>query len=291
MKTTLLIGIIVCVLTLIGVLIHSIKKKSINLPEIIVGVTAAILSVLLAFTFSGETKENNETSINISNTESAILTTDGNGKTESTENSNEATSEQASEESNTSYTESVNENENDTQSTTDNTNDEHLNHTAESSSEQENKIKIVPLYETKTYLQEGSITREEITSDPRGNTYSNAYVFWAEYFSLNTGGGYYDKPYLEKYLGGKYSDLSLKIIPHKDFDKYNKNVEAYIKIYADEKLIYTSDSITRKTDCAEVSLSIENVNYLRIELNAGTDLTNYYNQYSVMVYDAKLTIK
>lgn len=291
MKNVLLILIFCCIGVLIGVLIHSIKNKSINLPEIIIGVTAAILSFLLAFTFSGETKENNETSIIFPSTESTILTTSGDDKTESTENSIEATDEQSSEESNTSYTESVNENENDTQSATDNTNDEHLNYTAESSSEQENKIKIVPLYETKTYLQEGSITREEITSDPRGNTYSNAYVFWAEYFSLNTGGGYYDKPYLEKYLGRKYSDLSLKIIPYKDFDKYNKNVEAYIKIYADEKLIYTSDRITRKTDCVEVSLSIEDVNYLRIELNAGTDLTNYYNQYSVMVYDAKLTTK
>ena len=288
MKAALLFGIIVCVLTLIGVLIHSIKKKSINLPEIIIGVTAAILSVLLAFTFNGETKGNNETSLNNSNTESAILTSDGNDKTESTANSNESTSEQASEESNTSYTESVNESENDTQSSTDNTDDERQNQTTENSSDQENKTKIVPLSETKTYLQEGSITREEITSDPRGNTYSNAYVFWAEYFTLNTGGGYYDKPYLEKYLGGKYSDLSLKIIPYKDFDKYNKNVEAYVKIYADEKLIYTSANITRKTDCEEVNLSIEDVNYLRIELNAGTDLTNYYKQYSVIIYDAKL---
>lgn len=156
---------------------------------------------------------------------------------------------------------------------------------------QEHTSRSIPLYETKTYLQEGSITREEIVSDPIGNTYSNAYVFWAEYSTLNTGGGHYDKPFLEKYLGGKYCNLSFGIIPYKDFDKYNKNVEAYIKIYADEKLLYTSESITRKTGCEEVNLSIENVNYLRIELNAGTDLTNYLNQYSVIIVDARLTTK
>ncbi len=291
MKTALLVGIICCVGVLIGVLIHSIKNKSINLPGIIVGVTAAILSILLAFTFNGETNKNNETSSNDSNTESAILTTDDNDKTESTKNSNGSTREQASEENNTSYTDSDNENQNSIQNTTDNTDDKHQDDTIESSSEQENKIKIVPLYETKTYLQEGFITYEEITSDPRGNTYSNAYIFWAEYFTPNTGGGHYDKPYLEKYLGGKYSDLSLKIIPYKDFDKYNKNVEANIKIYADEKLIYMSDSITRKTDYEEINLPINDVDYLKIELNAGTDLTNYYNQYSIIIYDAKLTTK
>ena len=207
------------------------------------------------------------------------MTTDSNITSEPIKNSTESIIESTTEQNNSSSVESANNNNDDTQKP------------QNTISEQENTIKTIPLYETKTYLQEGSITREEITSDPRGNTYSNAYVFWAEYSTLNTGGGYYDKPYLEKYLGGKYSNLSLKIIPYKDFDKYNKNVEAYIKIYADEKLIYTSASIMRKTDYEEVNLSIEDVDYLRIELSAGTDLTNYYNQYSVIITDAKLTTK
>lgn len=65
MKIAFLIGIIICLLTLIGVLIHAIKNNSINLPEIIVGVITAVFSVLLAVTFNGNTKENTENAFKI----------------------------------------------------------------------------------------------------------------------------------------------------------------------------------------------------------------------------------
>lgn len=291
MRDALLVGITVCVVILIGVLFYSIKKKRINLPEIIVSVISIVVSILLAFFFNGETETTQEGTSNIFNTESAITTTDDKSEAESIENDDTSVCEQTSEESNSSHNESVNQNEDDVQGVTDDKKGEDQNDAIENSSKQENENKIVPLYETKTYLQEGSITREEITSDPRGNTYSNAYVFWAEYSTLNTGSGYYDKPYLEKYLGGMYDEFTMKIIPSKDFDKYNKSIVAVVKIYADEKLIYTSNSITRKTDCEEINISVDNVNYLKIELNAGTDLSSYYNQYSVIIYDAKLTTK
>ena len=49
-----------------------------------------------------------------------------------------------------------------------------------------------------------------------------------EYFSLNTGGGKYIKPYIEKYIGGGYDTFSATINPYKTFDKYNQNVKAEI---------------------------------------------------------------
>lgn len=144
------------------------------------------------------------------------------------------------------------------------------------------------LSDFKTYSYDGSYKKEDITSDPRGNTYNDAYVFYGEYFTLNTGGGKYDRPFFEKYIGSNYDEFTAVIIPHDTFDKYNKNVEAVIKIYANDSLIYTSDKISRKTERIEVNLPISGIKYLKIELNPVTDLTSYYNQYSVILYDAML---
>ncbi|WP_337404179.1 hypothetical protein [Porcipelethomonas sp.] len=58
-------------------------------------------------------------------------------------------------------------------------------------------------------------SEEDIASDPRENTYIDACVFQGEYFSLNTGGGKYIKPYIEKYIGGGYDTFSATINPYK----------------------------------------------------------------------------
>lgn len=145
------------------------------------------------------------------------------------------------------------------------------------------------LSEMKTYSYDGSYKREDITSDPRGNTYNDAYVFYGEYYTLNTGEGEYNRPFFEKYISGDFGIFSASIIPHKTFDKYNKGVGAEIKIYGDGILIYTSPLITRKTEEIDVNLTVSGVKYLKIELNPKTDLKNYYNQYSTILYNAVLT--
>lgn len=129
---------------------------------------------------------------------------------------------------------------------------------------------------------------EDIASDPRENTYIDAYVFQGEYFSLNTGGGKYIKPYIEKYIGGGYDTFSATINPYKTFDKYNQNVKAEIWIYADNNLIYTSNQITRLTENEEINISVKDVEYLKIELQPLTDLESGFNTYYVILSNAIL---
>lgn len=145
-----------------------------------------------------------------------------------------------------------------------------------------------PFSETVLYSYNGSITMEDIASDPRENTYIDAYVFQGEYFSLNTGGGKYIKPYIEKYIGGGYDTFSATINPYKTFDKYNQNVKAEIRIYADNNLIYTSNQITRLTENEEINIPVKDVEYLKIELQPLTDLESGFNTYYVILSDAIL---
>ncbi len=277
-------GVFFLIIFAIGIVIVSIKKKlkgdSLNVGTMIISVIAIIVGVLVASPLVTDDAQQ-PTNENSFGSKVELSTTVGYTDNKSQSEDSNFDSYLANKEGNTSNEDSI-QNESNSNS---------LEQPSTSKGEQADKIEIVPFYEIKTYSQKGSVTKEEIVSDPRGNTYNDAYVFWAQYTTLNTGGGYYDKPCLEKFLGGMYKEFSLKIIPYEDFDKYNKNIEATVKIYADDKLIYTSDSITRKTDCEEITLSIENVNYLRIELKAGTDLTSYYNQYSMIIYDANLTAK
>lgn len=171
----------------------------------------------------------------------------------------------------------------------DNTNNVLSEPTDSITSEQEDEQrKTVFLYETKTYSFNGNVTREDVLSDPRGNNYNDAYLFGGEYYTLNTGGGKYDKPFIEKYIGGEYDSFTAIIIPYKTFDKYGKNVQAKINIYADNELVYTSNTISRKTEQEQISLSVSGVKYLKIELVPATELQSYYNQYSVILYNATL---
>lgn len=143
--------------------------------------------------------------------------------------------------------------------------------------------------ELKTYSYDGSITFEEIASDPRGKTFNNAYVFYGEYYSLNTGGGEYDTPYIEKYLGGEFNNFSAIINPHKTFDKYNKDIKAIIDVYADGNKI-VSREIIKATQNESINVNVSGVDYLRIELNPGTDMQNYFNQYTIILSDAKVNV-
>ena len=157
------------------------------------------------------------------------------------------------------------------------------------SGQQEEQRKTVSLYETKTYSFDGNITREEVLSDPRGNNYNDAYLFGGEYYTLNTGGGKYDKPFIEKYIGGEYDSFTATIVPYKTFDKYGKDIQAKINIYADSELVYTSNIISKTMEQEKIALSVSEVKYLKIELVPATELKSYFNQYSVVLYDGILT--
>lgn len=159
---------------------------------------------------------------------------------------------------------------------------------AATSSENESNSRVAKFSDMTTFSKSGSPSVEEMVSDPRGKTYNDAYLFVGQHNHLADGSKYYDRPYLEKYIGAEFERFTVTVMPYKDFDKYNKQVEAYIQIYADDELIYTSENITRKTEELLIDISVKDVKYLKIELNPATELEGFYNVYSVILYEALL---
>lgn len=282
MKTALLIGIIVCVLTLIGVLIHSIKNKAMNLPEIIIGVTAAILSILLACLFNGNIKDDNDTSTNNLIPSSSILTTDTTSTTEPTKNTAESVADATTGESSSSV-ESINNNKENVSTSQDITNTNETVPPESNPTEPELPKEPQPVPIKKLILKSSSenynISQTEF--DPRGKIYTN--VIRLDSSAVN-GIGYRGK--LELYTERKYSTFSCSFVPEANYST-NSSAGAYIEIYKDDVLAYTSDLITYKTTAIDVNLDIQNVEYLKIKIinvnknypymaNADTLLCNAY---------------
>ena len=134
----------------------------------------------------------------------------------------------------------------------------------------------------------GSIRKEDVATDSKGNTYNDQLVFYAEFNHYNDGSKSFDKPYIEQYTGGKYSRFKATIIPHKEMDEYNKGCGAVVKIYADDRLVYTSSTITRKGAAENVDLKIAGVQYLKIQVEPTSSLESYYNNYTIILADAKV---
>ena len=134
----------------------------------------------------------------------------------------------------------------------------------------------------------GSIRKEDVATDSKGNTYSDQLVFYAEFNHYNDGSKSFDKPSIEQYTGGKYSKFKATIVPHKEMDEYNKGCGAVVKIYADDRLIYTSTTITRKGSSVSVDLDITGVQYLKVQVEPTSSLESYYNNYTIILSDAKV---
>ncbi len=134
---------------------------------------------------------------------------------------------------------------------------------------------------------DGNIRKEDIANDSKGNSYIDPLVFYAQFSQYNDGSREFNMPYIEQYTGGKYSKFTATIAPHEELDKYNKGCGAYVKIYADDRLIYTSTPITRKGAVVNVNINISGAQYLKIQVEPTSALQdNMYNRYSILLCDA-----
>lgn len=131
--------------------------------------------------------------------------------------------------------------------------------------EEYHQYEPVALYNLKLY---GSFDRLSIANDSHGNMHTDAFDIYS----------------LEYELANNYSKLNFKVSPKEDFPKSSSS-GAYLKIYADEKLVYTSKKITYKTDEFTVSVNVKNVKYISIEKE--TSSSAYYQD--VLIYDAYLS--
>ena len=150
------------------------------------------------------------------------------------------------------------------------------------------KYTPVPYAEIPSNIRDYLVRKEDITTDSKGNTYNDQLVFYADFNTYNDGSKSFDKPCIEQYTGGKYSKFKATIIPHKEMDEYNKGCGAVVKIYADDRLVYTSSTITRKGAAVNVDLNITGVQYLKIQVEPTSSLESYSNNYTIILADAKV---
>lgn len=90
--------------------------------------------------------------------------------------------------------------------------------------------------------------------DPFGNDYSDA----ANYF-ISRGYNYE----FEYRVYGAYSHITFTLAPHSDI---RSNGRIYIQIYADDRLVYTSKIIGRKTDAFSANVNITGADYITIKI-------------------------
>ena len=103
--------------------------------------------------------------------------------------------------------------------------------------------------------------------DPFGNDYSGScnYVIFernynAKFISNNP---YHYGSYVEYRLYGKYNHISGTLAP---YTSIGEGEYAYIKIYADDILVYTSPEVRRKTDAFKFNVAISGAEYIKIEV-------------------------
>ena len=144
------------------------------------------------------------------------------------------------------------------------------------------KSKLVELEEkqpvslsTLTPINGGWVWNEGDPTDPFGVTYTNVNNYLILSGNHNNDWGF-QHGYAEYRLYGKCKTLTASLISHKNIgeDGYSQ-----IKVYADDKLVYTSTDIKRKTDLINFEAEISDADYIKIEYFCDKGSNNGWNDY------------
>lgn len=131
---------------------------------------------------------------------------------------------------------------------------------------------------TLTPINGGWEWNEGSPTDPFGTTYSNV----SNYKIFE--GAYNDEHYAEYRVYGKYKRFTASLIPHMDI---RENGNSQVQIYADDKLVYTSPTIGRKTDMINVSADVSGAEYIKIVVQV-KDNRDYDACNGLIMMDAQL---
>ena len=136
------------------------------------------------------------------------------------------------------------------------------------------KTKDVPFYISKTepmykeeHIQEGLYKYETLTlekvADNTGYEYTNA--IGAKFTNESSEISYpaKNKVYVDYYMGGEYSLFSGKLVINGE-NRFMEG-EGYVKVYADERLVYSKEDIKAGLMPQSISADITGANKLRIE--------------------------
>ncbi len=270
-------------LVLLAIYIFKTKLEGSKLERI--GVYVAIIGILIAIIGVAEPKVEKDNKLGNSSDEN-IQSDENNGKNDKTENisekpiveeNNEPSVDLSTDETNKSETSTKVETNNESESEN-NTNNVLPEPTVPDISQSSQPVPIRKLI-LKSSSANYNISQTEF--DPRGKIYTNVIRLDS---SATNGIGYRGK--LELYTERKYSTFSCSFVPEANYST-NSGAGAYIEIYKDDVLAYTSDLITYKTISIEVNLDIQDVQYLKIKIinvnknypymaNADTLLCNAY---------------
>lgn len=105
----------------------------------------------------------------------------------------------------------------------------------------------------------------EAPVDPWGNDYSDA-------CNYHINSQKYEE-FSEYYTGGEYKRLTFNLAPHTNI---NQDDEAYVQVYKDEELIYTSPTVFRKTQAFSCDVDISGAEYIEIYL---IDSEHYWGRF------------
>lgn len=135
------------------------------------------------------------------------------------------------------------------------------------------------LLSTMTAINGGWKWNQGTPTDPFNNDYSAA----RNYAIIEAGSQveynaddhtYYT--YAEYRLYGDYSFIGGVIAP---YTSTKDGSAAYIQIYADDELVYTSPDVGRKTDAVQFSVNISGAEYIMMYVVLKNDGSNYYGSY------------
>lgn len=121
-----------------------------------------------------------------------------------------------------------------------------------------------PIAITEATLVNGGFNwNKGVPVDPFGVNYSDRTNYAIFEYSC---GAYNTEPivtYAEYRVYGKYNCLCGSLVP---YESIYETGNAYVKIYADDTLVYTSPTIYRKTDLLEFEADISGADYIKIEV-------------------------
>lgn len=101
------------------------------------------------------------------------------------------------------------------------------------------------------------------------DTFENDYSTAKNYVIIsNVQAGDSDYPYGEFRLYQKYTTFTGTISPHTTYDA---DAKGYVQIFADDKLVYTSKILNRKTDAFTFSINVTGVDYIKIVFCESTE--------------------
>lgn len=129
-------------------------------------------------------------------------------------------------------------------------------------------------------ISSGHCNLYEKYNDPIGNVYSNVYVGYCnDTFGGGVFGNAFASGFIETYTAGNYDLLTGIIIPTENVpsDAYGE-----LKVYADDNLLYTSPSFTRKSFAENFEVNITGAQYIKIVFWSDSENLSY-DDYPIMV--------